>query len=322
MKGSRRVAWLVAPLCVALMGLAPSPPVAAPDPNESAVVQELEVVGRYPGPPLWTVRRGAGEVVVMGALSPLPHMLEWNSHRLERLMDGAQEVLLPPTGRVGPLDVVYILFHAGDFRLPAGRTLWDEITPEQRRRFDSLRLQAKTDAKRYEKLKPVLAGLTLAGDFEKAAGLSSAKPGSTVKRLAEAHHLRTREEGGIPVIDLFRAGAKMDAAANRACLDAELTETEHDASRARPLADAWANGDLKAVKAELGVDSVNACLAGTAGLQGFIDKLTRDAAGSIDAALKRGGRTIAVVDLRLLLHANGVLDRLKADGADITVPRE
>jgi hypothetical protein len=31
---------------------------------------------------------------------------------------------------------------------------------------------------------------------------------------------------------------------------------------------------------------------------------------------------VAIIDLRLLLRANGVLDRLKAEGAEITVPQE
>jgi hypothetical protein len=39
-------------------------------------------------------------------------------------------------------------------------------------------------------------------------------------------------------------------------------------------------------------------------------------------ALKRPGVTVAVVDLGFLLPANGVLDRLKANGATVTSPVE
>jgi hypothetical protein len=312
------------PLLV-LMGLAQAPTTNPPqpplDPNESAVVQQLEVVvvGRRPGPALWRIRRGEAEVVVLGGLSPLPHSLHWDTQRVERAMDGATVVILPPNGRLGPLDLVYMLFHAGELRLSGGRRLWDELTPDQRRRFDTLRLQAKTEPKRYEKLKPAVAAFTLLADFEKAAGLSSAKPGSTVKTLAEAHHVPTRTSGGIPVGQLFRTIVAMDPAAERACTDAALNEADRAASTARPLAEAWAVGDLKTVRADYLPTGFDRCLAGS-GLQGFIEKQILDSTASIDAALAKGGKTVAVVDMRLLLSADGVLDRLKAEGAEITVP--
>lgn len=237
-------------------------------------------------------------------------------------MEGADLVLLPPTGRLGPLDLVYILFHAGDLRLSGRRTLWDLMSSEQKARFENLRQQVKQEPRRYERLKPGIAGFILASDFEKAAGLSSAKPGSTVKDLAEAHHIRTKPEGGIPVADVFKAAVRMDERQGLDCLDAMLTEIEHQASRARPMADAWANGDLKTLKAEYRPGGIESCLAGAPGLQAFGEKLTRDATTSIDQALARGGKTVAVVDLRLLLRADGVLDRLQAAGATVTAPRD
>lgn len=323
MKGRRFALLALAPLMGLTVGAAAQvTPPAAVDPDESRVVQELEVVARYPGPALWTVRRGSGQVVVLGGLSPLPHLLQWNTHRLERAMEGADVVLLPPTGRLGPLDLVYVLFHAGDLQLPGKATLWDQIGPERSKRFDDFRTQAKTEAKRYARLKPAIAGLLLEADFLKAAGLASAKPGSTVKELAEAHRIRTRPEGGIPVAEVFRAAVKMDADANRACLDASLDQLAYDASRARPMAEAWANGDLRTVKTGLSAEATERCVAGVPGLKAFVDKAARDAVSSIDAALNRGGKSVAVIDLRLLLKADGVLDQLKAKGASIDVPRD
>src|SRR5579875_2918426 len=88
--------WIIAQvLLTALLGAAPalaqtsatpgapSPPASvAPRSDESAVVQELEVVGRRPGPALWRVTRGDSEVVIVGGLSPLPHSLHWNETRV------------------------------------------------------------------------------------------------------------------------------------------------------------------------------------------------------------------------------------------------
>jgi uncharacterized protein YbaP (TraB family) len=285
------------------------------------VVQELEVVGRYPGPPQWTVRRGDAEVVVLGALSPLPHTLEWNTHRFERALDGARLVILPPDGRISIFDGVYLLVHLGDLRLPLGERLWDRLTPDERRRFDSLRADARTDAKRYERLKPAIAGFTLEADFDKAAGLSEAKPGSTVKRMAEARRIPTRAEG-LPVISVFRSVVRMDEAASHACLDALLTNAERRRGQGRAMAEAWANGELGQLKSEYTTSGADQCIAGAPGLQALVETLTRDAQRQIDEALAKGGKTVAVMDLFVLLRANGVLDRLKAEGAEISVPHE
>lgn len=298
-----------------------APAAVTPDPNESAVVQELEVIGHYPGPPQWTVHRGDAQVVVLGAVSPLPHSLEWNTHRFDRALDAARLVILPPDGRVGMLDGAYILLHQGDLKLAHGQTLWDRLTPDERRRFDSLRADARTDAKRYEHLKPAVAGATLDADFEKAAGLSSAKPGSSVKRMAEARQIRIQREG-LPVVSLFRALVRMDDAGSKACFEAFLADAELQRSRGRAIADAWAGGDLERVKAEYLPSAADQCIAGAPGFQSFIEKLTRDAQAQIDAALAKGGKTVAVIDLRVLLRANGVLDRLKAEGAVVDVPKD
>jgi len=327
MKGRRALLLTVAALL--LMGAAQPPvtptgasnPRPAPDPGESAVVQQLEVIGRYPGPPQWTVRRGDAEVVVLGAISPLPHTLEWNTHRFERALDGARLVILPPDGRIGVFDAAFLLLHQGDLRLPDRRQLWDLLTADERRRFDDLRIAAKTDAKRYEHLKPAVAGATLEADFDKAAGLSVAKPGSTVKRMAETRHIRTQSEG-IPVAAVFRAIVRMDDAASHACFDAFLNDAERHRGRGRAMADAWANGELGQLKGEYLSSAVDTCIAGAPGLQAFVEKLTRDAQGQIDGALAKGGKTVAVIDLRVLLGANGVLDRLKAEGAVIGVPHD
>ena len=41
---------------------------------------------------------------------------------------------------------------------------------------------------------------------------------------------------------------------------------------------------------------------------------------AINDALSRPGKTVALIDLQYLDQRNGVLDRLKTKGAEITVP--
>lgn len=300
----------------------PPPARTTIDPDGSAVVQELEVYGRYPGPALWKVKKGAGEVVILGSLSPLPHMLEWRSPRLERALDQAEVVLAPPTGRVGIFDALNVLFHGGDARLPGSRTLWDEITPEERARFENLMSQIGGKPERYIHLKPAIAGFVLLSDFRKGAGLAEAKPATTVEAMAKARHVRVRTFGRVKLPMLFHAVTHMDAGGETACLEAALTQAEHDASRARPLAQAWADGDLKTVRAGYRPSLLERCVTELPTVQAAIDQAEDDAVAAVNELLNKGSKAVAVVDLTLLQGRDGVLDRLKAEGAEITVPRE
>ena len=52
----------------------------------------------------------------------------------------------------------------------------------------------------------------------------------------------------------------------------------------------------------------------------MLERGTADFTAAIEAELNHPGKAVAVIDLRYLLRANGVLDRLKAQGDTITVP--
>ena len=55
-------------------------------------------------------------------------------------------------------------------------------------------------------------------------------------------------------------------------------------------------------------------------VQSLVEQGARDAVQTINAALNRPGRSVAVIDLTFLLRRNGVLDRLKAEGDAISIP--
>ena len=97
---------LLAGATVAEAAPPPAPATFSPQPAEdgSALVAELEVVGRPPGPAMWRVRRGDSEVLILGAVSPLPHALAWDDARVRRAIAGARIVLEPPVASAGLLD--------------------------------------------------------------------------------------------------------------------------------------------------------------------------------------------------------------------------
>jgi uncharacterized protein YbaP (TraB family) len=296
------------------------PPIAASD-GESAVVQELEVIGRRPGPALWRVTHGDSEVVIIGGLSPLPHVLQWNEIRVQRALEDATVLFLPPDKpHVGLFEAAGMLFRLGALKPPHGEDMEARLAPALRARFERVRDSLHLDPKKYQHWKPAVAGLLMVGDFRRVAGLSSDKPATTIARIARAAHADVRTVGALDAKPLFDAAARMSDAQNQACLSAALDDIEYESAHAQVAAAAWAVGDLKGVRANALAPILDECLTQLPSIQSLIEKGTRDAIVTINQALARPGKSVALIDLTFLLRPNGVLDRLKAEGVEITLP--
>ncbi len=317
------LALLVSPAVPRAQAPPNPPPPAAANPDESAVVQELVVVGHLVGPALWRVKRGDSEVVIVGGLSPLPHTLQWDTIRVEHALEDSTVLFLSPSKvHVGLFDAAAMVLRQGALKPAHGADMEATLPPELRARFERVRDSFHGDPKHYQHWKPAVAGMIMLGDFHRAAGLSDDKPGTTIAKLARTAHAEVRTVGALNVKPLFDAAAKMSDAQNQACLGAALDDIEREASHARPAAEAWAKGDLKGVRENTSASLLDGCLLQLSSVQSLVEQGTKDAVQTIDAALNRPGRSVALIDMTFLLRRNGVLDRLKAEGDQITVPRE
>jgi uncharacterized protein YbaP (TraB family) len=284
----------------------------------SAVVEELQVVARPPGPALWLVEKGGAKLYVVGSAPPLPHQLKWDSPRLNRAMDQASLVLVPPEASVGPLQVTkFFLTGGGGVRQPFGKKLENRLPPDLLARFVSAREQAQRTAVPYKDWKPAVAGFILLSDFRQAAGLSEAKPVSTIERMAKAKGVKVKAMSQYRLGPILSSAGKLSDEANLACLRDALTELEYDASHNTTIGTDWANGDLASVRARYSASAAQRCVMRAPGGPGLLGQQIGQSADALNDALN-----IAVVDLAFLLPANGVLDRLKASGATITSPTD
>jgi hypothetical protein len=170
-------------------------------------------------------------------------------------------------------------------------------------------------------LKPAVAGGLLIGDWRRAAGLSDAKPDSTVVKLAQADHVPIRHIGDFDGAPLARTVAQMSPSANLACFDAAMDDIDRESSRAPANAKAWANADLKAIGQSYTISVFDRCLMQNPSFQGLWERGMTAGMQAIEEALQHPGKTVAIIDLNYLLRPNGVLDRLKAKGDAITLPK-
>ena len=163
----------------------PSPPAVS---DESAVVQELLVIGRHPGPALWRVAKGDSDVVIVGGLSPIPHLLQWNTIRVEHALEDSTVLFLPPDkAHVGLFDAAAMFLRQGALKPAQGADMETTLPPALRARFERVRDSFHGDPKRYQHWKPAVAGLILVGDFSPRGG--------AVGRQARHHH-RQNGQGG------------------------------------------------------------------------------------------------------------------------------
>jgi uncharacterized protein YbaP (TraB family) len=288
--------------------------------QESTVVAELEVIKRLPGPALWKVTKGDAQVIILGGLTPLPHTLEWDSARIQRALDGASALYLQPRPRLGILGSIGLVFNKSALELPHGQSLQQVLTPPERARFLALMAAVHKKPKDYDHWKPAVAGLLLIADWRKAAGLSEGKPGTTVMHLAKDARVPVRYVGDFDLGPYIKTVRTLSPAANQACFDAAMDDIDRENAHAHEAATAWAKGDLKGVGQSYRVSVLDRCLLQVPSVQGLVDRGTDEGGKTIQAALSKPGKSVAVVDLNFLMRANGILDRLKAQGATISVP--
>lgn len=289
----------------------------------SSVVEELLVVARPPGPALWLVEKGGARLYVVGSASPLPHQLKWDSPRLNRALDEASLLLVPPEASVGPGQIAgFILKGGGGARQGFGKKLEDGLPPELKTRFVSARTRARRTALPYKDWKPAVAGFILLSDFRQAAGLSEAKPVSTIERLAKARGVKVKAMSQYRLGPVLASAGKLSDSANLACLTDALSELEYEGARPTTIGQDWAQGDLSSVRARYSASAAQRCLLRAPGGAALLDQQIAQSAAALSEALNRPGVTVAVIDLAFLLPANGVLDRLKASGAVVTSPAQ
>lgn len=304
-------------LAVALAGPAWA---QAPEPAETPLLAEVLVIGRPPGPAMWRAARPGAEVVILGSVTPIPHLQQWDKRRLERALDGADRVLLPPELTAGPLDTARMFVGQNALKLSRGETLENSLPPPLRARFAQARTRARQPAGRYERWKPGVAGFLLINDYREASGLSGAKPVSTVRRMLKGRRIAVRAVGEYRLAPLARSAARLAPEAHLACLEAALDQNDAEAAGAGAVSEAWARGDVRAVRTAYQPGLVESCLARLPGADALVERGVADTVRAIDAALRTPGKTVAIVDLSLLARPDGVLERLRAAGAEVTAP--
>ena len=120
-----------------------------PSGGDVATIEEITVIGRYPGPPLWKVTSGDRTLWLFGDLTPVPKGLDWDPRNAERVIERAGAVITSPRVGAGTLNPIRLFRLFRDarrlIRNPEGTTLADQMPPELYARYTALRARHMPD---------------------------------------------------------------------------------------------------------------------------------------------------------------------------------
>jgi uncharacterized protein YbaP (TraB family) len=281
---------------------------------------EIVVKGKAAvGPAMWRVTDGDSQVIILGILPVFPKKQKWSTKRIEGALRGANSLITPPASSTGVGDVWLMMSKKG---LPNRRTLKEDVSPALYARYEATARRAGVSIKDFARDKPVWAGARLRREVVQKIGLSDDEPVSTVKQLARQAGVSVRAAGRYDIGPLFKTVNAMDDAASEACLSYTLDDIDFDLDRASIAARAWSVGDIGTVRANYQGSTLMKCLLGSPQAATLLDRSVTDSVNAVNAALKKPGKTVAVLPLAILLRKDGVLARLRAAGYSVSSPQD
>jgi len=297
-------------------GTAAAAPIEDP---EATVVDAFVVQAVEPGPAWWRVSDGDSIIYILGAPeSPMPPGVTWDKRTVERRLTGANSLLMGASMTAGLRDLPALLKIRAQLKSKA--PLEAGLSPALRARFVAARERLREPASRYAGWTPLVAGALLYGDSR------DRKKGWTYTRAAVTQAAKKRkvkvvfsaQYKAVPFARTAIAG--LTPGIHQQCLESALQDIETSEARVRASAIGWARGDVAvALTAPRNFDSCLLLLSGGAELW---RRQSRDDVTAIATALKKPGKSVAVIGLRRLLAEDGVLEQLEDKGFAVAGPGE
>jgi hypothetical protein len=306
--------------------------------TSSTVLDAVLVTGEQPGPGLWKVSKSSadGEHVlwILGSHGPLPKKIFWRSKSVETTIAESQELIANSSVKadIGFFTEVFLLPSLIGIRNnPNDGKLKDAVPPDLYARWLVLKEKYIGRDSTVEKWRPIFAAQEL---YSKAIEKSDLAPGrvwAAVEKIAKKNDIKIVRPQ-IPVeiekprsmIKEFKKTELSDVECFAKTI--ERLETDLDVMRAR--ANAWATGNVKALREMTYVDQVSACIEAVLNAQmvqerGYQDMPIRLAdawLSAVDTALAKNNTTFAVMQINELLKPDGYVIKLRAKGYKVDEP--
>lgn len=309
-----------AALAASVVMLSASSAHAQDGPEEVAILQDVVVVGRVPGPAWWKVSDADTSVYVLAIPDSAPRGMAWDSKSAERRIAAAHQLILPSQIRASLLQAVPTAI--GIFRDARTKTaLETTLPPPLRDRFIAAKAAAG-DKAQETKYRAGFAAVMLEYRYRRAKGLREGEVLQTLKTLAKRSKVKVVSPGpsfGAAKPAIREAFGEVPTAQEQTCLTQTLNTMETRAASDRRAALDWAGGDVRALLETQKLGRRTACNEGVRTRE-LLRQMTAQQVAAIEAALKVPGSAVAIVEVDRLVSVGGVLDTLRARGFEVKTP--
>lgn len=334
-----RKTMLAAALTLGFMSMPLQAQQAAPPADGIRTEATVVVEGEQPGPGLWLVRKGSHDLYILGTLRPLPMKMQWQSAQLRQVLAQAQEVIrmrgVQIDADVGFFKGLMLMPKLlGARNNPDDRKLKDVVSPASYARWQGLKERYIGSDGGVEKRRPLFAAQDLYAAAMKKSNLDSRDLAWPVVAEAIKAHSPTvtvvRESIVIKDVKPLLKEWSKTTLDDLACFDNTMAHIETDLDAMRARANAWATGDVAALRSLPPAYRWEACNnaiteAGIGKRLGYGDaqrKLRAKWLDAAEAALARNTVSFASLSLLDMLGPNGYLAALEAKGYTVIAPDE
>lgn len=303
-------------LAIAL-AIAAISPVRAQAPTQAPTLADEEVIvtGERSGPRVWRISKDGHELVVFGTISPLPKGVTWKSKTVETLIGDADLVtstsISVKFAELGPIKLVGLLLELRkQSKIADGAKLKDVLDPDLYARFSAARARYGASPDEWETLRPIAAAGRLREQACDQANIRSQSLLAEVRKIAKKKKRKWKEAQVT-----FKGNAKAAlreafAVADQneiACLKETLDRLELDLPSQRNRANAWARGDVTALRAMPEPQRGRSCenvLRGSKELSALLDQGNTQWRAIIDESLKNNASTFLAANIDTLLFGD------------------
>ena len=307
--------WLTGLALIAILaGAAPAFAQGAVAPQEEDRVEDIVVIARRAGAPMWTVTRGESTVILVGSISGVPRDFAWRPEALQAATARSQRVLYPTEGRASMSDMLRLVWRIRTITtLPEGTTTADYLPPDLQARIEVL-MADENQRWRTQSL------IGLGFDLLEMAGRERRSSGATdvVRRAAREARLPGEPVGIIRGDEMVEGLISNPPARYIPCIAVAAAAAEAGPDGAVERLEAWRSLRVADVLANPLDQALNLCWP--SGDPEIAPALREQWRTATQTALAQPGVTMGVAPLRILAEPGGVLDQLEAEGADILGP--
>lgn len=329
-------AFLAVLLCLSTSAFAADEPPVVNAPADAVAMETVVVTGEQPGPGLWKVSKGDHVLWVLGTLSPLPEKMQWRADEVGERIARSQALLKSPefglkanAGFFGQLALLPSLI--GVRNNPDGKKLEDVVPPELYARWKPLKERYIGRGGKVEKWRPLFAAAEL---YEAAIRKNGMTVGASaindkIAEFAKRAKIKPTSVALILNIDKPREAIKefkKSPLDDLECFSKTLDSLETDLGTMKRRANAWATGDVDALRALPLANQYSACLEAiqrasvmrdAGDLDARIEQVWLDAAVK---ALEANTSSVALLSMGRIIGKNNYLDALRSRGYAVVAP--